>query len=87
MGRRPGFTHSAETLAKISAARKRAWADPEVRQRMSAARKRAWAKKAVKAAGLPQLRRFVDRAAALYSEGEVGEAVIDALRQEFKLAA
>ena len=35
--------------AKISAAKKRAWADPEVRAKMSAASKRAWADPEVRA--------------------------------------
>ena len=67
---------------RMSAASKRAWADPAVRERMSAARKRAWAKKAVRLAGLPLLRRYVDRAAALFAAGECGDVIVDALQQE-----
>ncbi len=39
-GRRAGFRHSAETRARMSAASKVAWADPEIRGRMSAAKRK-----------------------------------------------
>jgi len=45
------------TAPRMSAARKAAWADPEVRARMSAARKRANARKAVLLAGAPDRRQ------------------------------
>jgi hypothetical protein len=44
-----GRHHSPEVRAKMSAARKAAWADPAVRAKMSAARKAAWADPAVRA--------------------------------------
>lgn len=44
-GRKPGHVCSADTRAKMSAARKAAWADPAVRAKMSAARKAALAEK------------------------------------------
>ena len=43
--RMTGRKHSDATRAKMSAARKAAWADPAVRAKMSAARKAAWAEK------------------------------------------
>jgi len=83
MSPRPkGYRCSAETRERMSAARKRALADPAVRERISAGRKRAWAKKAVRLAGLPLLRRYVDRAAALFAAGECGDVIVDALQQE-----
>ena len=95
-----GYARTPETRAKMSAARKRAWADPAVRAKMSAAskraladpavrakmsaaRKRAWARAAVRQAGLPLLRLYVDRAAALFADGESGDIVVDALQQEY----
>ena len=47
--RMQGRRHSDVTKAKMSAARKAAWADPAVRAKMSAARKAAWADPAVRA--------------------------------------
>ena len=44
-----GKTQSAEVRARISAAQKKAKADPEVRARMSAAQKKAWADPEVRA--------------------------------------
>ena len=40
-----GKKHSSAVRAKMSAARKAAWADPAVRAKMSAASKAAWAEK------------------------------------------
>jgi hypothetical protein len=76
-----------EVRARMSAARKAALADPEVRARMSESLKRAHGKAAVIAAGLAPFRKFVDRACALFAEGEHTEVVIDALTQEFGRAA
>lgn len=45
MSRPKGYACSSATKAKMSAASKAAWADPEVRQRMSEASKKAWAEK------------------------------------------
>jgi hypothetical protein len=49
MGWPKGKPRPKETRAKMSAARKAAWADPAVRAKMSAARKAAWADPAVRA--------------------------------------
>jgi hypothetical protein len=75
-----------EVRARMSAAQKRAKADPEVRARMSAASKRAWARRAVMAANLPLLRKFVDLAHELIDGGDPIEIVSDALRAEFGAA-
>ena len=49
MGRPKGFKCSAETRAKMSEARRRAWADPKVRAKMSEACRRALADPKVRA--------------------------------------
>lgn len=56
MGWPKGKTHSAEARAKISTARKAAWADPEARAKMSAAFKAAWADPEVRAERLAALK-------------------------------
>lgn len=71
----------------MSEARKLALASPEVRQRISAGLKRAHARRAVQKAGLPLLRKFVDRAAVLYAGGAIGADVVQALIREFRKAA
>jgi len=63
---------------KQAAAVKANWQDPAFRE----AQARKWAKKAVQLAGLPLLRRNVDRAKALLDEGECMDVAIAALRQE-----
>ena len=78
-----GYCWTPQALARLSAASKRALANPEVRARLSAARKRAWAKAAVRRAGLPLLRQYVDRAAALFAAGECSDVIVDALQCEF----
>ena len=78
------YQRSPEVRAKMSAARKRAWADPAVRAKRSAASKRAWAKAAVRLASLPLLRTYVDRAVLLFAAGNTRDSVADALQQEFR---
>jgi hypothetical protein len=77
------YKRTPEQRARMAAGQLRRFADPEVRAKMSAASKRAHAKAAVRLAGLPLLREYVDRAAALFAAGEVGEVIVDALQQEF----
>lgn len=58
------YKRSAETRAKMSAARKAALADPAVRAKMSAATKAAWAQKH-EASLVPKQRREMRSHAAL----------------------
>jgi hypothetical protein len=106
------YERTPETSARQSEACKRAWADPDKRDRRLEGMRRAasdqrgqvracgltqreivqrgHARKAVREAGLPLLRRIVDRAAELFVETEGlrdrGDVVIDALLIEFRRA-
>lgn len=82
----------------LSCARRCDWADPEIRARKladmavmftpaarevaSASKRRRTARKAVKAAGLPLLRRIVDRAQELRGLGQPPELVVLQLLEE-----
>lgn len=65
-GRPKGFRCTADTRAKMSAARKAAWADPEVRAKMSAASKAALADPEVRAKMHPHLAALTPQERADY---------------------
>ena len=69
---------SPEARARMTAV----LAAPAVRAKMSAGCKRAWARRAVTQAGLPLLRRHVDRAVDLFAAGEPRDLVVETLREE-----
>lgn len=94
----PSACHSKSLKHCLSCARRIDWANPDIRARKladmavmftpasrevaSASKRRRTARKAVKAAGLPLLRRIVDRAQELRGLGQPPELVVLHLLEE-----
>ena len=68
MGRRPGFTHSPETRAKIGAKKKGVLYSDEARANMSASKKASWANPEYRANALKGLKRLTDAQRVLRDE-------------------
>jgi hypothetical protein len=64
------------------------WTDPIMRRTMIEAGRRVYGRKAVQAAGLPLLRRYVDRACELREQKTATDIIVEMLQREFgKVAA